>query len=253
MYHGGKIILRLLCNYSSKLIHRSYRSCLPDCLPHTHIVYILTSSGPAAMSTNGEGLKKMNISSKASSTGKFQGLGVGLQWQIARLFSGNRGRQGGVPLPLSPHPVLRSNDCDWRHQSAWTNPTTLTPLLLNTDSLDGWLCLQSPFPQLLQSEWSTECEWNTQAHWEKRGKLHDPGVSVLIQATLSLLSRTRKVIIYSCCKNESYRSPDLLQIFYLLVQGTQVYALMLEIKQLTVAWQALEQRLSKLNGLRFLA
>ena len=64
------------------------------------------------MSTNGEGLKNMNICSKARSTGKFQGLGVGLPWQMARLFSGNLGRQGGVPLPLSPYPVLRSNDYD---------------------------------------------------------------------------------------------------------------------------------------------
>lgn len=94
-------------------------------------------------------------------------LGVGLQWQTARLFSGNPARQGVVPFPLSPYPVLRSDDHTvyTLHSSSWpgirlavhtvinqleqTPPqNTHTPLLLNTHSSDGWLCFQRPFPQL---------------------------------------------------------------------------------------------------------
>lgn len=80
------------------------------------------------------------------------GLRVGLWWQTARLFSGNWGRQGVVPLPLSPYPVLRSDDCTvyTLHNSHWMGIRLAVHTVINhlehTPQLSralGWVCAAS--------------------------------------------------------------------------------------------------------------
>lgn len=124
------------------------------------------------------------IGSQLWTTSLLPFCGEGSQRQTARLFSGNRVRQGAVPPPLSAHPVLRCDDhtvhtlhnltltggWGWRDHTVINQleqTSQCFALVLNPQNGCEWWLVFS----LKDSQWRLLTEWrrcNKQTRWYLR-------------------------------------------------------------------------------------